>query len=73
MTSEGLATAGILLAMAVALATLGLWARGNVQDLVPSQMSGEQRDQRIRVLRRGGATCLVVAAVFVVVAVAIAI
>ncbi|TCK26275.1 hypothetical protein [Pseudonocardia endophytica] len=73
MTSEGLANGGILLVMAVALAALGLWARGNVENLVPAQMSGEQRDKRVRVLRRGGITCLVVALVFVAVAIAVAI
>ncbi len=71
MTSEGLLNGGTLLAMAVALAALGLWARGHAPDLVPAHMSEEQRDKRIRALNRGGVTCLAVAVVFVAVAIAI--
>lgn len=51
--------------LAVVLVPLGLWARRNADSLVPAHLDPETHQRRQRVIRRGGLTCLVVAAGFV--------
>ncbi|KRB72746.1 hypothetical protein ASE01_22125 [Nocardioides sp. Root190] len=56
------------LVIGVFLFTLGAWGRSHVSTLVVDAIQGEERLQRIAVLKRGATTCQVVAGVFVVVA-----
>ncbi|KRA37600.1 MULTISPECIES: hypothetical protein [unclassified Nocardioides] len=56
------------LAIGCFLFPLGAWGRSHVNTLVVDAIQGEERAQRIAVLRRGATTCQVVAGVFVAVA-----
>jgi hypothetical protein len=47
---------------------LGVWGRGQAENLVVDAVEGEERELRIAVLRRGAVTCQVLAVVFVAVA-----
>ncbi|MCR1785755.1 hypothetical protein KVF89_24675 [Nocardioides carbamazepini] len=51
------------LAIACLLVVLGAWGRTHADSLVVDAIQGEEREQRIAVLRRGAITCHVVAAV----------
>ncbi|MDQ6524586.1 hypothetical protein RB608_13290 [Nocardioides sp. LHD-245] len=51
------------LAIACGLVVLGTWGRSHADTLVVDTIQGEEREQRIAVLRRGAVTCYVVAAV----------
>ncbi|MGH3451301.1 MAG: hypothetical protein ACRDQW_11375, partial [Haloechinothrix sp.] len=50
--------------LAVALVPIGLWARRNADSLVPALLDESAERGRQRVIRRGGAACLTVAAAF---------
>ena len=52
------------LAVACVLFPLGVWGRGHADSLVVDAVQGEEREQRIAVLRRGAVTCQVLAVVF---------
>lgn len=55
------------LAVACVLLPLGVWGRGNAENLVAPAVLGEDRELRITVLRRGALTCQVLAVVFLLV------
>lgn len=55
----------IFLAFACALFPLGAWGKAHADSLVVDAIQGDERDQRIAVLRRGALTCQIVALVFV--------
>lgn len=56
------------LVVACVLFPLGVWGRAHADSLVVDAVQGEEREVRIAVLRRGALTCLVLAAVFALVA-----
>lgn len=56
------------LAVACVLFPLGVWGRYQAENLVVDAVEGEEREQRIAVLRRGALTCQVLAVVFAAVA-----
>lgn len=52
------------LAVACVLFPLGVWGRGNADDLVTPGVRGYDREHRVTVLRRGALACQVVAVIF---------
>ncbi|MEU4418756.1 hypothetical protein, partial [Nocardia salmonicida] len=52
------------LAVACVLFPLGVWGRQQAESLVVDAVEGEEREQRIAVLRRGAVTCQVLGVVF---------
>lgn len=60
----------VFAAMAAALVVLGIWAARGADGLVPSYLDAGERVRRVRVIRRGGISCLAVATLFVAVGVA---
>lgn len=55
--------------LAVALVPIGLWARRTAVTQVSGYLDADARAKRVRVLRRGGLACWVVAGLFVAFAV----
>lgn len=60
----------VFAALAAALVVLGIWALRRADGLVPSFLDAGERVRRVRVIRRGGVSCLAVAVLFVAVGVA---
>jgi hypothetical protein len=64
-----IASAALLVAMAVGLAALGRWGRRHSTDLVSAALLNEDRASKAAVIRRGGLVCYVAAVVMAAVGV----
>lgn len=60
----------VALVLAAVLLVVGRWGRRNAAGLVPSSLSASARQDKERVVRRGGTTCQIVATWFVLLGIA---